>query len=124
MRPYSVADRLNQIMKERGLKQVDILNLAKPYCDQFNVKLSKSALSHYVDGRVEPRQDKLSVLSYALAVSEAWLMGFDVPMERLTPIPDIAENGRKARMEKLFDRLSAEEQDEIISLIEWKLSKK
>ena len=125
MRPYTTAQRLQQIMKERGYKQVDILRLTRPYCEKFNVKLSKSALNQYISGNVkDPRGDKLSILSYALAVSEAWLMGFDVPMERTTPIPNIEKDGRQARLVELFNRLSDDEQDEIISLIEWKLSKK
>ena len=33
-------------------------------------------------GKVEPTQEKLVVLGLALNVNEAWLMGFDVPMER------------------------------------------
>ncbi len=124
MRPYTTAQRLQQIMADRGLKQVDILELAKPYCNLFNVKLSKSALNQYISGKVtDPRADKLSILSYALGVSEAWLMGFDVPIERKTPIPEISEDGRKSHMIKLFDRLSERDQDDIISLIEWKLSK-
>lgn len=125
MRPYTTAQRLQQIMAERDLKQVDILRLAEPFCKKYNVKLTKSALNQYISGKVaDPRSDKLSILSYALAVSEAWLMGFDVPMERTTPIPSVAKDERKARMVELFNRLSEVDQDEIISLIEWKLSRK
>lgn len=125
MRPYTTAQRLQQIMADRDLKQRDILKMAEPYCEKYNVKLTKSALNQYISGRVkDPRSDKLSILSYALSVSEAWLMGFDVPMERTTPIPSIAKDERKARLVKLFDRLGEADQDEIISLIEWKLSRK
>lgn len=125
MKPYTTSQRLRQIMDERGLKQVDILRLAKPYCEMYNVKLSKGALNQYLSGVVkEPRNDKLSVLAFALGVSEAWLMGFDVPLERTTPIPGTSEDGRRSRLLNLYDRLTDSEQDEIISLIEWKLSKK
>ena len=125
MRPYTTAQRLKQIMDERSLKQVDILHMAEPFCEQFHVKLGKSLLNQYISGKVtDPRGDKLSVLSYALGVSEAWLMGFDVPMERTTPIPEATGDGRKARMLTLYDRLSEKDQNEIISLIEWKLSRK
>lgn len=125
MRPYTTAQRLQQILGERGLSQADVLRMAQPYCRQYNVKITKSALSQYISGHVEdPKPDKISVLSYALGVSEAWLMGFDVPMERKTPIPEIREDGRMARLSALFERLSEEDQDEIISLIEWKLSRK
>lgn len=125
MRPYSTAQRLQQIMNERGLKQADILRLAEPYSEMFKTKLTKSALNQYVSGKVtDPRADKISLISYALGVSEAWLLGFDVPIERTTPIPEKPGDGRKARMIKLFERLPEAEQDEIISLIEWKLSRK
>ncbi|OYP12813.1 hypothetical protein CG709_08245, partial [Lachnotalea glycerini] len=79
MKVGNTAKRLKEIMEERNLKQIDILNLAQPICEKFNTKLSKSDLSQYVSGRVEPGQDKLSILSLALNVSEAWLMGYEVP---------------------------------------------
>ena len=69
-------------MSLHGYKQIDILNLCKPYCEQYGVKMNKSDISQYVSGKVEPNQDKLFVLGNALNVSEAWLMGYDVPMER------------------------------------------
>lgn len=47
-------------------------------------KLSKSTISHYMSGYTQPKSDKLFTLSKALNVNEAWLMGFDVPMEQST----------------------------------------
>lgn len=73
---------IKKIMDERGIRQVDILNLAAPYCEKYNVKMNKSDLSQYCSGKTEPNQDKLFVLGAALNVNEAWLMGYDVPMER------------------------------------------
>lgn len=79
----STAERLRLIMEERGLKQVDILELCKPYCEQFGMKLNRNDLSQYVSGKVTPKQDKLSILAMALNVNEVWLMGYDVPPGRL-----------------------------------------
>lgn len=76
------SERLNQAMKIRSLRQVDVLEAAKPYCEKYGIKLTKSDLSQYVSGKFEPRQEKLTILSLALSVSEAWLMGYDVSMER------------------------------------------
>lgn len=78
----STAERLKQLMNERNLKQVDILNLSLPLCAKYNVKMNKSDISQYVSGKVEPSQEKLVILGMALNVTESWLMGFDVPMER------------------------------------------
>jgi len=79
----NTAARLKQIMNEDNLKQVDIVNKAQPYCKKYDVKLNKSDISQYVSGKFEPSQDKLVILAMALDVSEAWLMGFDVPKERI-----------------------------------------
>lgn len=82
MKSENTSLRLKKIIFERSLKQVDILELAKPYCVKYGIKLNKNDLSQYVSGKVEPGQDKLSILGLALNVSEAWLMGYDVPMSR------------------------------------------
>lgn len=74
--------RIKRIMNERNLKQIDILHMCEPYCNRYNIKMAKNDLSQYVSDKVQPKQDKLSILGMALNVSEAWLMGYDVPMER------------------------------------------
>ena len=92
MNKVTTADRLKEIMKDKGLRQVDILNLAKPYCEKYGVRLGKNDLSQYVNGKVDPRQEKLTVLGLALGVSEAWLMGYDVPQSRdANPFPSNVE---------------------------------
>lgn len=87
MDKVTTSDRLKQIMKERGLKQADILRMVKPIAKRFgdDVGIGSNALSQYVQGKVLPRQDKLTLLGLALNVSEAWLMGYDVPKERTQP---------------------------------------
>lgn len=82
MKRASTSDRLKQIMEERNLKQVDILNLSLPLCAKYDVKMNKSDISQYVSGKVEPSQEKLVVLGMALNVTESWLMGFNVSSER------------------------------------------
>lgn len=89
MKNYTTAERLQAIMYARNLKQTDILRMAAPYCEKYNIKLNRNDLSQYVNGKVLPGQFKLTVLALALNVSEVWLMGYDVPMEReISQIPD------------------------------------
>ena len=78
----TTSERLKQLLSERNLKQVDILRMAERVGTQYGVKLTKSDLSQYVSGKVEPKQDKLTILGEALDVNEAWLMGYDVPRSR------------------------------------------
>lgn len=76
----TTASRLKQVMSERNLKQVDVISLSKPHQKELGVKLGKSALSQYINGKSTPDQEKLVLLSKTLGVSEAWLMGYDAPM--------------------------------------------
>ena len=78
----TTAERLKTIMDEQGIKQKDILERAKPICAKYGGSLSRSDLSQYCSGRVAPKQHKLFIIAAALNVSEAWLMGLDVPRER------------------------------------------
>ena len=82
MKRKTTSERLKQLMEERNLKQVDILNLSLPICAKYNIKMNKSDISQYVSSKVEPSQEKLVVLGLALNVTEAWLMGFDVSPQR------------------------------------------
>ena len=116
MKQYTTSERLKQIMKERSMRQIDILNSAKPYCERYGVKLGKNALSQYVSGKVEPGQEKLSILGIALNVSEAWLMGYEVPMNRETITPaTISDDGRTEEFLELFRKMTPEQQDAIMA---------
>ena len=82
MKKESTATRLKKIMETKDLRQVDVLKLTAPYCEQYGIKMNKSDISQYCSGKNEPNQEKLFVLGKALNVSESWLMGFDVAMGR------------------------------------------
>lgn len=69
------ANRLNKAMEIRNLKQADLVDMTF---------VSKQQMSQYVNGKFEAKQIALYQLASALNVSEAWLMGYDVPMERLS----------------------------------------
>lgn len=81
----TTADRLKEIMDTRRLKQKDIVDLCRPFCEKYGEKIEKPHMSQYVSGKHKPEQRKLTILSMALNVSEGWLMGLDVPMERDEP---------------------------------------
>lgn len=68
----TIAERIREGMELRNLKQTDLVE---------KTGISKGALSSYISGRYEPKQNNIYLISKALSVSEAWLMGADVPME-------------------------------------------
>lgn len=81
-KPYTSGQRLKQVMNEKNLKQVDILRMSEPYQKQYNIKLSKSNVSEYVNDKSKPDQDKIYLLAKTLDVTEPWLMGYDVSPDR------------------------------------------
>lgn len=119
MKSSSTSERLKQIMNERSLRQVDILEAAKPFCEKYGVKLAKNDLSQYVSGKVEPGQEKLTILGLALNVSETWLMGYDVPVERDETIKK--DPGQKTEAEidgELLEIWNTGDEDEHRALLE------
>lgn len=89
-RSSTTAVRLREAMQAAGKKQVDLVR---------ETGLQKSAISRYLSGEYEPKQDSIYLLACALDVSEMWLWGYDVPMER-TP-----EQKKSDQLSKLVARL-------------------
>ena len=69
MSESTFAERLNQAMRLRGLKQVDIIHAA----DTQQIKLGKSHMSQYVSGKTVPRAELLAFLADTLDVNAQWL---------------------------------------------------
>ena len=68
------AQRLKQAMEQSGQKQVDLVQAAA----RQGIKLGKSHVSQYVNGKTMPRRDVLHFLAAALQVEEDWLRGDDI----------------------------------------------
>lgn len=66
-------ERLKAVMELKGIRAVDIVE---------NTDIPKGAISYYISGKSQPKADRLYILAKYLNVSEAWLLGYDVPMER------------------------------------------
>jgi len=127
MNKVHTGQRLKVIMRERGLKQIDILNLTKVQSEIHGGKVTKQDLSQYIQEKIEPNQRKLELLAQALDVSEAWLMGFDVPMlkqeidaqdETKNELIDIYEQLQPPRQLVVYDTAVAqlEEQRQVLKL--------
>jgi len=67
-------ERFNSVMKEKNIKQIDLIRMA----EEKGIKLGKSQISQYVSGKSAPRKDMLDFLADALGVTADWLSG-DVP---------------------------------------------
>lgn len=65
------AQRLTEAMRQRGLKQIDVVRRAP----QYGIHLGKSHVSQYVSGKTVPRADTARALAAMLGVNQAWLVG-------------------------------------------------
>lgn len=72
-RVATCAERLQEAMNLRRKKQVDLAN---------ETGLSKSTISRYLSGEMEPKNKQTYKLARALDVSDQWLWGYDTPMDR------------------------------------------
>lgn len=83
------SNRLEKAMNLRNIKQVEL-------CEKTGI--SSSLVNKYLKGKAFARQDKIYILSKVLDVNEAWLMGYDVDINRIpdelrgiTPLSDLQQ---------------------------------
>lgn len=72
-RVANLHDRLQEALDATGMRPIDL-------CEKTGIP--KSMLSYYLSGKTKPKADRLHIIAQALDVSEAWLLGFDVPKYR------------------------------------------
>lgn len=82
----SIATRLRKAMDAAGKKQADLVR---------ETGLDRGSISSYLSGKYEPKQKAIYKLAAALEVSEAWLMGYDIPKERP---PESKKNDQLAKL--------------------------
>lgn len=69
----TIAKRMREALQIRQMKQSELVE---------KTGIGKSSISTYLSGEYEPKQRNIYKIAKALNVSEAWLMGYDVPMKR------------------------------------------
>ena len=93
-------NRLKELLNESGDSQNEMAR---------KTGLTKSAISNYLNGTREPRQDAISKICDAYKVNPAWIMGLDSPKEQITVNeiePSIVEeNNRIAEYLKAISQL-------------------
>lgn len=66
-------DRLREALDIRGMKAIELSE---------KLDITRGTISCYLSGKTSPKADRLHLISKILNVSEAWLLGYDVPMNR------------------------------------------
>ena len=68
-------NRLKSIMSERKITQSELSK---------RTGIRQSSISDWLNGRYEPKQDKIYLIAQALGVSPSWLLGYDEPTSNQT----------------------------------------
>ena len=92
----SCAKRIRKALSIRNMTQSELCR---------RTKIATSAMSEYLKGLYDPKQDKIYIMSQALNVDPVWLQGFDVPMENDNSKKDPSDEFQLTEGEKAFIRL-------------------
>ena len=68
-------ERLNSILQKRNLSQADLSKMTG---------IRSSSISDWLNGKYEPKQDKIAIIADALNVGPVWLIGYDEPSTKQT----------------------------------------
>ena len=103
----SIANRMKIAMSNLKISQAELVK---------RTGIGKSSISTYLTGEYEPKQKNLYKIALALNVNEAWLMGFDVPMERTPATTD--------ELITLFNTLDSNQQKNALDYLQFLKSQK
>ena len=70
---YEIHERISTALSARNMKQQDLVD---------KTGIPKPSISQYISGYAKPKADRVHLLAIALNVSEPWLLGYDVPMNK------------------------------------------
>ncbi len=104
----SIASRIRHALEINEMRQVDLVKKAG---------ISKASLSTYIKGVYEPKQKNIHKIAKALNVSEEWLMGYDVPMERSSKPQHTKLNKTEKEVIEMYRDLPDEDKQTIVNLI-------
>ena len=99
----TTSQRIQEGLELRGLKQTDLVE---------KTGISKGALSSYISGCYTPKQNNIYLIAKALDVSEAWLMGADVSMERIADSP---VSLRYRKLIEIYEQLSKSNREKVLT---------
>lgn len=65
--------RLKKALAIKNIKQIELAN---------KLNIHRATINNYIKDKYEPNRERLDDIAKILDISPAWLLGYDVPMER------------------------------------------
>ena len=115
MNDYERKNRLEEALEIRKMKQSDLCRMTG---------LGNTSVNGWIKNNWQPKKDALYRMARVLDVSEMWLAGYDVPMERPKDIPRFTKAGDHSKEAKRIEylnrisRLPEEQQNLIFNLVD------
>ena len=100
--------RLKNALTLRGMSAADLARASN---------VSAQNLSRYLSGAVRPKQIIIDRLAAALVVSPAWLMGYDVPVEREPELDTLQVTDAERRLIETFRRFSPADRERWLTML-------
>lgn len=110
MKIASSQDRIRQIMDEYSINMTEFAR---------RTGLGKAAVSNYLHGYREPKQDQVAKIAETFNVNPAWVLGYDVPRDLTATGKNTLE---EQRLLSKFARLKEKDKIEVEKIIDLKLS--
>ena len=117
----TTGERIKQAMDARGFKrQAEVVKKSERFFAKYGRTLTKNALSQYINNKVEPKRDMIALIAETLNISDAWLLGYEVPMDREKPAPGEGDglDDLDMKLISLFKQMTAEQKNLALALIE------
>lgn len=91
-----IKDRITEALRARDMLPIDLARRSG---------IDKGSISKYLKGDVLPKQSRIAAMANVLNVSPAWLMGYNVPMERDEIDLNKLNDTNLARLKAYYDAL-------------------
>lgn len=96
---YERKNRIDEALSLRGMKKIELSE---------KTGIHKATISNWINQKYQPKQKSLILMAKILDVSEIWLAGYDVPMERpieQKKMDQLADSILKIRSDKRYSNL-------------------
>ena len=107
-KPFSFAQRLKTLIEIKGITKSDLARTCE---------IDKSNITRYLNGQYEAKQDVIYRIAKRYSVREAWLLGYDVPMEQDASINDLTLTEQSKEMNAILDQLPPDLRTHALNLL-------
>ena len=106
MKVESCGKRIKKALSIRGIKQSQLSTF---------LNVDRATINNYINDKYAPKTDRISLIANFLNVDVVWLLGYDVPMERVN-VERVQDNDNDLLVASI-NKLSSEDKQMVIDMI-------